>query len=181
MTAQENDYCMCNDERYDVLSAMNIIKGQFKTVELFTAKDFGIETHQTSTGNFQGYIMGYAVKNDLLLLDEVEVHGVDLQPPDINGIAPSQDPEARSYYYYHDIGLQVPFTMTFTIGKNFIQTWYIHMGYQPDWAYKTVLELEVDGGAIKNVKDVSDEMAARRKEEGSPKQYKARMSGPPRM
>src|SRR5271157_2024287 len=174
MTAQENDYCMCNDERYDVLSAMNIIKGQFKTVELFTAKDFGIETHQTSTGNFQGYIMGYAVKNDLVLLDKMEVHGVHSQPPDINGVAPSQDAEDSSSYFYHEIGLQVPFTMTLKIGKDFIFSYYIHGGHQPDWVYKTVFELEVDAGVIKNVKDVSDEMAAQRKKEGTPAQYKAR-------
>jgi hypothetical protein len=70
---------------------------------------------------------------------------------------------------YDNIGLKTKFTGTLLLGKDFIDSMYVHMGFQSAESFQTVIEVTVKNGDITKVTDLSAVMDERRKRgEGKP-------------
>ncbi|MFX0043314.1 MAG: hypothetical protein ACFE8L_10405 [Candidatus Hodarchaeota archaeon] len=85
-------------------------------------------------------------------------------PPKINGIEP-QEGDSLFKYYYNNLNLKTHFTGSILLAKDFIQSMYVHMGFQRPMAFKTVVEIELKNGEIISLKDLSRQMEEQRKKD----------------
>jgi hypothetical protein len=70
---------------------------------------------------------------------------------------------------YKNIRQTVSFTGKIRIAKDFIDSMYVHMGFQKPASFQTVLDLQFMDGNLVDVLDLSEVMADRRKgNEGIP-------------
>jgi hypothetical protein len=104
--------------------------------------------------------MKYILIKKHLILDEVlvNVH----EPLEINGVKPEEGNKMFKYEY-KNLNLNTNFTGIILLAKNFIDTMYVHMGFQRPLAFKTVLGLEFEKGEIVLFQDLSKQMEERRK------------------
>jgi hypothetical protein len=109
--------------------------------------------------------MTLAIVDGELLLERLDVNS-RTSPPRINGVAPGPG-ESRFEYSYQGIGLKTQFTGRLMIGKDFMQRYYIHMGFQRPMGYKTVFEFDVEKGTITAVRDLSQKMAQQREQDSA--------------
>lgn len=65
----------------------------------------------------------------------------------INGVDVS-DMEYMGHRVYQNLNLPMNYTGKILVGNNFINKYYIHMGYQRAWAYKTLIELVFENGKL---------------------------------
>jgi hypothetical protein len=156
MTAQIPDEFILDGERFSLVG----IKGE----GLFEPLDFGIVPRSASTACWRGYVMKYLFTKDKLILDEMRVNTND--PPKINGVAPEKGEDSFKYHY-KNINLQSEFTGTILLAKDFINSMYVHMGFQRPMAYETVIEIRIKNGDIVLLKDLSKQMAKRREKDES--------------
>jgi len=152
MTGQMSDEFILNGETFSLVS----LKGQ----GLFKPEDFGINSYSSCTACWRGYIMRYIITKDQLTLDRMQVN-VD-KPPKINGIKP-QHGDRLFKYYYKNLKLKTTFTGKILLAKDFIQSMYVHMGFQRPMAFETVIEMHVENGEIILLKDLSKQMEEQRK------------------
>ncbi len=152
MTGQIPDEFRYEGEQYSLIG----IDG----TDLYEASDFGIKTQTASTACWRGHVMKYDCIDGSLFLD-----GMDVQTqhaPPINGIDPkAQSVEAGYYMYshtYENLRLKTKFTGSMLLGKDFIDSMYVHMGFQRAIAYCKVLELQIQDGDIVSVSDISEKM-----------------------
>jgi hypothetical protein len=133
---------------------------------LYIPKHFGIITYWKTTACYRGFQMKYKVYNNELILDQMRVNTKHFPLP-INGINPQKIYKKYSSfdYSYTNLNLKSKFTGWLLIGKDFIKSMYVHMGFQKPKTYKTVLELHLDNGDILEVKDRSDYVEFVRKRE----------------
>ena len=68
-------------------------------------------------------------------------------------------------YCYNNLSLQTYFTGKLLLAKDFIQSMYVHMGFQRPMAYKTVVELSVENGKITLFKDLSRKIEGDREQD----------------
>jgi len=124
---------------------------------LYIPEHFGIKTYWKSTACYRGFQMRYKVYNDELILDRMRVNTKHFPPP-INGINPQKI--YRKYasfdYIYINLNLKSKFTGRLLIGKNFIKSMYVHMGFKKPKTFKNLLELHVENGNVLEVKDRSN-------------------------
>ena len=59
---------------------------------------------------------------------------------------------------YLNLGLKTKFTGAFLLGNDFIESMYVHMGFQRPLAFRKVLEVQVQDGDIITVSDLSEKM-----------------------
>ncbi|KKN49777.1 hypothetical protein LCGC14_0639230 [marine sediment metagenome] len=154
MTGQMSDEFILNGELFSLVS----LKGQ----GLFRPEDFGIISYSSCTACWRGYIMRYIIIKDQLFLDEMQVN-VD-KPPKINGIKPQQG-DRLFKYYYKNLKLKTTFTGKILLAKDFIQSMYVHMGFQRPMAFETVIEIHVENGEIVSAKDLSKQMEEHRNQD----------------
>lgn len=57
---------------------------------------------------------------------------------------------------YKNVNLRISYTGRIVVGSEFLNQYYIHMGYQRAWAYKTVLELVFEEGILLNTIEHSE-------------------------
>ena len=77
----------------------------------------------------------------------------------------------RFTHKYVDMNYKLPFTGRLLIAKNFIQSMYVHMGYQRPIAYRTVLELVIKEGDVLEVIDHSKHYKKLRKRDPDKDSY----------
>ncbi|GAG79916.1 unnamed protein product, partial [marine sediment metagenome] len=147
MTAQIPDEFILNGENFSLVG----MKGN----GLFEPLDFGIIPHSASTACWRGYVMKYHFTKDKLILDGMRVNTND--PPRINGIEPEKEGNLFKYYY-KNLNLKTNFTGKVLLAKDFIQSMYVHMGFQRPIAFETVVEIDVKSGEIISVRDLSKQM-----------------------
>ncbi|MFX1374771.1 MAG: hypothetical protein ACFFA0_03060 [Promethearchaeota archaeon] len=154
MTAQIPDEFKLNGESFSLVG----LKGK----GLFNPGDFGITPYFTCTACWRGYVMKYHFTRDQLILDEMLVN-VD-NPPKINGVEPHQGDDLFKFHY-KNLNLKTKFNGSVLLAKDFIQSMYVHMGFQRPMAFKTVVEIQVKNGNIISLKDLSKQMAEQRKKD----------------
>lgn len=151
MTGQIADEFRYNGESYDLVG----IDGE----GFFTPDDFGIKARAGSTACWRGYKMTYDCVNGELLLQEMQVSTASATP--INGI----EPKAGEYgfsHIYENLRLKTNFSGKIRLGKDFISSMYVHMGFQSAESFETVIELEIANGNIIKETNLSSLMKQRR-------------------
>ncbi|MFX1279084.1 MAG: hypothetical protein ACFFA3_06680 [Promethearchaeota archaeon] len=126
---------------------------------LFSPEDFGITPYFNCTACWRGYVMKYIISEDQLVLDEMRVNVDD--PPKINDIEPMKEGDLFKYKY-KNLNLKPFFTGKLLLAKDFIDSMYVHMGFQRPIAFKTVVEIHVKNGDINLFKDISKEIEKER-------------------
>ena len=172
--------------------AMDLVRWQDRTWSLvgidgeglFEPTAMGIQPQMLHTAAWRGYICTYAVEDDELRLQRLEV-GFDPQtqeralagePPLIGDARPTQ--QGTGYVWlYDDADLPVPFTGGLRLGHGFIRELYVHMGYAPAWKYEEVFELRFEAGRLVGAEDESDAMRLAREQAAEGDLAPSRTSG----
>jgi hypothetical protein len=157
MTAQIPDEFILNGESFSLVG----LKGKGLT----NPEDLGITPYFSCTACWRGYVMKYIFIKNQLILDELKVNVTD--PPKINGVEPQQGDNLFKYHY-KNLNLKTNFSGKVLLAKDFIQSMYVHMGFQRPIAFKIVVEIEMKNGEIISIKDLSKQMEDKRKKD----QYK---------
>ena len=161
MTAQIPDQFRYEGEEYSLVG----VDG----TELYSAQDFGLEPKTASTACWRGHVMKYDCIDGELVLDGMDIRTDDAQP--VNGVEAKKtssiidgvDHGYRMFSHtYENLRLKTKFTGSLMLGTDFIQSMYVHMGFQRAMCYRKVLEIDVQDGTITSVKDLSDMMEERR-------------------
>lgn len=153
MTGQIADEFRYNGEMYDLVG----IDGD----GLLSPTDFGMIPRAGSTACWRGFQMFYNCVNGELLLEQMNLNTQEAIL--VNGIEPKNGEYGFSHVY-ENLKLKVPFTGRIRIGKDFISSMYVHMGFQSSESYETVIELEIENGKVIRIKDLSSLMKQRRKQ-----------------
>ena len=145
----------------------------------FNPREYGFTPIAPHTALWRGFWCEYKVLNDRLVLDTLHIYqdrGIPYPP--LNGVGPEFSGRDGSMAEYHDLNMTVNYNGSIVLGKDFLQQYYIHMGFQRAWAYKTVIELIFKDGAVVERKDHSDYVAKlREKIDADPQSFKTQLTG----
>ena len=179
MTAQEPDQFYYRDQRLDLVG----IRGN----DLPLPGDFGIETCSASTNCWRGYIMRYKIMENQLVLDGFWFNSRNDVLPEINDMKPiylSEKTAKKGDWMHHmfkfeykNLNNKIQFNGSIWLAKDFIDSEYVHMGFQSPTAYKTVLKFDFENGIIVNVEDKSKAVELAR-EKGTCKETAPRSMNP---
>ncbi|MHA2034891.1 MAG: hypothetical protein ACW98X_00570 [Promethearchaeota archaeon] len=154
MTGQIPDEIMLNDENFSLVG----VQGQ----NLPTPEKFGVAPYSSCTACWRGYVMRYILKNDQLFLNEMDINADD--PPKLNGVEP-QKGNRLFKYNYQNLNIKTNFTGNLLLAKDFIDSMYIHMGFQRPLAFQTIVEINLKEGNVISVKDLSKKLERLRNED----------------
>lgn len=137
---------------------------------------FGITPHRNSTACWAGYWCVYEITDAGIFLKDLFVFNRKGHYPDINGISVSREPDGTLQDYmghavYQNLNIKLPYTGKILVGRDFLDEYYIHMGHQRAFAYKTLVELVFEGGTLVQTNDQSQVAEALRQciKEGRPR------------
>jgi len=161
MTGQIPDKLIYNRSSYSIVG----LKGE----GLPSPLDFGLKPISPHTANWRGFIMTYTIAENRLIVQEMNVTVEDLKekPPLINDVTPETKKEGSVHLTYNSLNLKTQFTGKILIAKDFIDTMYVHMGFQSPLSFKTVIELKISDGTLIEVTDFSEIMKKYRKQKVS--------------
>lgn len=158
MTAQVSD-------RIDVDGATYALCGISGT-GLFDPVDHGVLPRPISTACWRGFVCHYAVRDGMLRLAELHLGlGAEVDGAQVGVGTPllgAPAAEVNREYVFRWDALDVAFTGTLLAGDRFVASTYVHMGFTPAWKFERVLRLEVDGGRVTRIEDLSEQMARTR-------------------
>lgn len=146
---------------------------------------YGVKPEMSSTACWRGYFCTYEAEENSLLLKDAYIYcgSTDKYPP-INGVEADPasgywtegsvyshgkfekrkmyEPDFFGHRRYSNLNLPVmyedkPYTGKIRIAKDFLHKYYIHMGLQKWYAFKTTLELTYENGVLKDVKNLSQD------------------------
>ena len=134
---------------------------------LFDPLEHGLDPTPTTTANWRGWVAGYEVRNDHLLLEKLTDVGQQRGPhaalPPLRGVEPVQEGD-RGPFRYDALDWPLEFSGRLIIARGFIQSLYRHMGFHPAWKFEESWELTFDHGRLRSARDLSEEMRATRGE-----------------
>jgi len=166
MTAQASDSVLCRDQEFSLTG--------WEGAGLFEPGQYGLHPVQVSTGNWLGYICTYAVSDNVLRLERLEIgFGADDRAaarrgegPPLFGVRPRLT-EQDSYALYEHLDQAIAFSGTLTLGADFVWDTYVHMGFHPPWKHRVVWDLTFEAGKLVGATDRSADMARMREAEAS--------------
>lgn len=170
MTAQIDDTALFGNREYAVVG----ISGHGGSSELFDPSEHGLQPQPMSTACHRGFFCSYAIEEDRLVLRDLFI-GLAIDPegtaaqrgsPLLFGKYPVYLAEEWCYAY-RDLNAPLSFTGGILLGAGFIESLYVHMGFQAPHAYRTVHGLMFERGLLVEQKDLSEEMARIREEQTS--------------
>jgi len=140
---------------------------------LFDPAAYGLMPARAYQPCWRGYLCQYAVTAGRLVLDDLRLCLREAESPDngpagqpgpaINGVLPRFARRSAGLNNTYDwLHLAVPFTGGLLAAAGLVEEHYIHLGFQPAWQYRTVMELLFEGGALRQARDVSPSVAALR-------------------
>lgn len=167
MTAQVPDFLLKGRKKYEVLAF---------TDPPFTPAGLGLAPQGLATNNWRGWVATYALRRGCLVVRRLEVtlwrevervdftgyvtkHRELVTPPPINGVKPV---ETCFGHEFRRLDLPLSFDGAILIGRGFIESLYIHMGFQAAWKFMEVHELQFRDGRLQAERDVSEVMAVLR-------------------
>ena len=118
-----------------------------------------------SSACWRGFVRTFFIKDEKLLVKSLRVNDAAIQKnpegPTINGVAPERKKGKPILFnkFYPDIFLQIDYTGSLLIGRDFERKLYVHMGFHPAWKYRQVHELVFTGGKLDSATDLSEKMA----------------------
>jgi len=151
MTAQIPDTFLFQGDQYDLIG----ISGG----ELASPEQFGMEPEMLDTSCYRGFYATYELTKAGLYLRELTLGEKNEQYLPIGETQPEL---GNGKATYRDLSELIPFTGQIRLAKDFIEGFYIHMGYQKPTAFKTVLDITLNNGQVMEIKDRSQEMEKKR-------------------
>ena len=164
MTAQISDTFFYNNENWDLIASSDEIK--------FDPRKYGLEPVSPSTACWDGFVSDYEIINNSLSLKNLHIclgwpgfpetydesKEGPVYPVVMNTEAKNESKDSSSAFYCYNFNMPVKYTGKLMLGKDFMHEYYIHMGWQQAWSYKTVKEFEFKDGVLVNVVDYSDKV-----------------------
>ena len=129
----------------------------------FSPKYYGIQPEGTSTGCYKGYLCHYNIADKKLFLEDLYVNSESGEYPPINGITANEGAYSSDLHCYKGIHDETHYTGKLLLGDDFMDDYYVHMGSQWPWAFKTLKEFVFERGRLVKINDQSD-MAAHLRE-----------------
>lgn len=151
MTAQISDTFIFKGKQYSLIG-MN-------GGDLASPEQFGMKPEMLHTACYRGFYATYKLTRDTLYLKELTLREKNDNYLPIGEIEPLKSGYQATY---KGLSIVVPFTGKIRLAKDFINEFYIHMGYQKPTAFKTVLDITLKGGRVVEIKDRSQEMEEKR-------------------
>lgn len=167
MTAQIPERLVYGETQFDIIG----VHGD----KLFSPEDFGVHTSMMHTACYRGYHSIFRVtqaERDLRL-DHITANCDMGNPIAINGVMPiipaRPDDLPDNYYFnptpvYENVNLKIPFTGGLLLGADFLQSHYVHMGFQKPFAFKIVTEMLFEDGNLTDVFDHSEKAVEAREQ-----------------
>lgn len=155
MTAQIPDHFTLDGTSYALVDGIG----------LFSPLEYGLEPIMTVTSCWRGYICTYAIHEQQLVLDTLDISLRNfLQPesqmadaPRLNGVRALRKRSILAHSFV-GLALPIPYTGRLQIADDFIRELYVHMGFHPAWKYRKVIELSFEAGSLTGNRDISTEM-----------------------
>ena len=156
MTAQISDEYTYKGKKYDIIASSAPIE--------FDPNEHGFNPSAPHTACWRGYWCVYSIDGRKLTLHTLHINCDDNNYPDLFGTKAVKAHNGWDYgMEYRNIGYVVDFNGSVVLGRDFIQDYYIHMGFQQPWAYGKVIELVLEKGMLINEIDHSAYVADLRK------------------
>jgi len=112
------------------------------------------------TTSYRGFYATYELTQEALYLRSLKFSEKNNHYLPIQGVMPTiRDCQA----IYKGLSVVVRFTGKLRLAKDFIEEFYIDMGFQIPVAFKTVLDVTLRDGEVVEIKDRSEEMEKKRK------------------
>ncbi|HNR38502.1 MAG TPA: hypothetical protein PKN61_05650 [Acidobacteriota bacterium] len=154
MTAQVPDTLQYDDHSYSIAA----IERDWP----FHPDALGLREGQPAaacTACWRGHVGHYAVRDGRLYLVRLGLLAGPNPPSAWDGIPPGDKPDSMGLWEYQDLFHPVPYSGGVVIAREFIQEFYVHMGFQHPIGYEVVHELRFDRGALQSATDHSARMA----------------------
>lgn len=145
MTAQIGDTFRYEEQEYSIVAISNSIP--------FHPKDYGMEPEAVCTACWDGYWCDYKISDNGIFLQNLYINSKDGNYPEINGVKGNN--QYMGHHLYKNINLPIPYSGKIVVGKDFINKYYVHMGYQRAWGYETLLEFVYEDGKLTDIMDYS--------------------------
>jgi len=156
MTAQISDTFIYKGEDYSMIGST--------AGKLVTPEDFGMKADMLHTACYAGYYSTFELTDEELILKKMTINVVGGDALPIDGIMPEGEGSEGGPRQYKGLKYKVGFTGRIRLAKDFIDDYYIHMGYQKPTAFKTVYDITLENGRVVKMKDRSDDMEKKRGE-----------------
>jgi hypothetical protein len=162
MTAKKPDYLKYEAEQYSIVGVHG--------TGMMTARQLGlgIADYIRASNCARGYFCTYEVEAGYLFLVKLAMNKYATTP--IEGIAPVPDLEDIDQAVYSGLRIKTPFNGGLLAGRDFIESMYVHGGFQLPHRYETLLEFRFEEGNVNSVTDHSAAMAALRQRMRAEKQ-----------
>ena len=161
MTAQINDPIQYKSKEWDLLASTSDFK--------LDPNDYGLQPVAPCTACWNGYFGEYSIAYKKLKINKLWVFlgwpgfpgrydetKEELIYPPLLGVEAKKTESFMGFDHYYELNKEIDFTGKMLLGSDFIADYYVHMGYQHTWAYKTLVQLEFENGVLINSKDYSD-------------------------
>lgn len=166
MTVQVSDQLKYNSKTYELLQ-------EDGDPFLFNPLKYGFDIYNKSSDCFKGHISTYAIKNNYLVLDRLEVNST--KKVNLNNIKPNKGilmyfiSKLKIWkmigfdYIYKNINLRINYTGEILIGFDeiacdFDDNYYYENYVLSPHSFKEVIKLEFVKGRVVNVTDISKDM-----------------------
>lgn len=159
MTAQISDYIKYERRNYDIVAVEN-------EIPFSVEDDLKLEPVSPHSACWRGYYLVYSIKGGKLYLKDLHIN-LDGEYPEINGVSikkEEDEPWYKDFEVYKNVNIPINYTGGIILARDFLDKYYIHMGFQEPHAYETVIELTFREGVLIEETNHSDEMAKLRKE-----------------
>ncbi|UFS99587.1 hypothetical protein [Nocardia huaxiensis] len=150
MTSQQPDNVDYNGGRYELVG----VRGS----RLFDPEELGLELRPLSTACWRGFTCSYAVVDNRLILTNLAL-SIDNPPDELLGAPVTTNGYGAQCAPNRAL---IEFTGGLLIGDDLDGEYYIHLGFQPAWTYRTVHELDFVHGQLVHARDLSAEAARQR-------------------
>ena len=159
MSQQQEDPFIWKGEEWVFMGADDVYK-------LFDPEEYGLHPEELDTGCYKGFVISFKMEGDRLLLHNLVVNTEDDIYPDINGVSAVLVPEYTrkggvkrynrfgGYHEYKDIDLELNYTGTMIVGKDFKKS-YSGCAFTLPFAYKTSYDLKFRDGRLVEEKNTS--------------------------
>lgn len=113
---------------------------------------------------WRGFVCTYAIEEQHLILDRLEIH-LDKPAPPLFGVQPVPQSSSSPVFdaVYENLQHHVSYTGGLLLARDFIQELYVHMGFHPAWKYREVHELIFKDGRLIEHTDCTERMAELRR------------------
>jgi hypothetical protein len=150
MTAQVADSLLWNGIEHDIVAIDDVWP--------FSPRAHGFEPVSPYTACWRGYVAHYAIVEGRLVLRQLDIGLGEAIAGAWLGIHPYRG-DSDEMSEYRNVQLSVAYSGRMVIGTGVMAGFYIHLGFQPAYAYERVFEIALVDGHLESVEDRSPAMA----------------------